>query len=310
MLPIFGQAPQGYSSCIVGRLTGASRGNPRRRYLLLDSDTQSHRPALTPCKGPSSIIVGARSSFCSLVRHSEKTGRLFSTGWISVLKENKRGRIQSQTVNTWRENRGQRWWREEEEALGDCNYVQIMQQRPWGRKRSPSDQPAASSVIDWLQDVLPSHTRGADLFISGVNSVSISVWGLTQHDFTKVAHDKRTHSQKIQRWRRLKGHSPKIGNPVLNKMSENVTIQIIKETHSKQPYFHLVNQARSHWSNMFSLMRWWHSKVIKFCFIHKQHRLTLTVGWREVFWKVRKGLHSDLRALHFICIFKDWTPLH
>lgn len=33
---------------------------------------------------------------------SEKTGRLFSTGWISVLKENKRGRIQSQAVNTGR----------------------------------------------------------------------------------------------------------------------------------------------------------------------------------------------------------------
>lgn len=121
---------------LSGGLQTPLEGTPAAAIWSWGPDTQSHRPALTPCKGPSSIIVEARSSFCSLVQQSEKTGRLFSTGWISALKENKRGQIQSQTVNTPTENRREEWRQGGEEALGNFDYVQIMPERLGPREKA------------------------------------------------------------------------------------------------------------------------------------------------------------------------------
>lgn len=45
------------------------RAEPPAAAIWPQVRTHNHTvPALTPCKGPSSIRVGAKSSFCSLVR--------------------------------------------------------------------------------------------------------------------------------------------------------------------------------------------------------------------------------------------------
>lgn len=148
-----------------------------------------------------SIFVKAFLQFVSepnllsalLCGHSKKTGRLFSTGWILVLKENKRRRIQSQTVNTGREKRRKDMGRG---ALDDCDYFgwglahclqnisnHAVSSGPRGTatperesKHPATGQPAACSVIDWLQPFWPLHTWW--LVSLSMRQASRAVWTL------------------------------------------------------------------------------------------------------------------------------------
>lgn len=144
------------------------RAEPPAASIWPQVRTHNHTvPLSLLAKVPLQFVSEPNLLSALLCGRSEKAGRLFSTGWILVLKENKRGRIQSQTVNTEREE-GRK-----EQGRGCQSFVfktfRIMpchlgrERQPSLREKAniqrPASRPAACSVIDWLQPVLPSkHT--------------------------------------------------------------------------------------------------------------------------------------------------------
>lgn len=195
MLPIWGGAPQVIFPALSVGLQAPPEGTPAAAVW---PQVQTHNRSV-----PLSLFVKVFLQFTSepnllsalLCLDSKKTGRLFSTGWILVLKENKRRRIQSQTVNTGRE-KGRKDLGQG--ALDDCDYFgwgldhclqnilnHAVSSGPRGKaaperesKHPATGPPAACSVIDWLQTFLPSHTWWSVSL--SMRKASRAVWTLPQ----------------------------------------------------------------------------------------------------------------------------------